>query len=237
MHGRFRKLVSHLWEAEGRLLVALLLYADPCTVNCRKVLAGAKLLQVNVSLAYRSYFEQAHHRADYLALNPNGMLPTLVHDDFVLWESDVILQYLGSLAPAGPAYPADIQVRADIHRWQAWSSAHWFDVCYPYLIENGVKGLAGEPANADLLEATGPRFHRFATVLNDHLANREWLVGGGATLADISVAAPMHVHELQKLPLSSYPRIRAWIARVEQLPCWRETDPMPHFPAPTAGHQ
>jgi glutathione S-transferase len=47
------------------------------------------------------------------------------------------------------------------------------------------------------------------------------------TIADIAVAAPMHLHKYQKLPLVAHPHVRAWMERVEALPCWKKTDPVP----------
>ena len=209
------------------------LYADPCTVNCRKVLAASRLLGVELELDYRSYFGGDHHKPDYLAINPNGMLPALEADGLVLWESEVILQYLGSTTRSD-AYPDDLNVRIDISRWQSWSSSHWFSACYPYLVENAVKPILGQTPDLEVLAASEATFHRFAKVLDDHLQGRTWIVGTQPTLADISVAAPMHVHTFQKLPLENYPSIRAWIARVEALECWKQTDPVPHFPPPAS---
>ena len=46
----------------------------------------------------------------------------------------------------------------------------------------------------------------------------------------IAVAAPMHLHAFQKLPLENYPNLQAWMSRVEALPCWQKSDPAPHIP-------
>ena len=70
-----------------------------------------------------------------------------------------------------------------------------------------------------------------ASILETALAGREWLCADNPTIADIAVAAPMHLHAAQKLPLDDYPNIRGWIARVEALPCWQNSDPIPHIPA------
>jgi len=43
------------------------------------------------------------------------------------------------------------------------------------------------------------------------------------TIADIAVAAPMHVHKAQRLPLEDHPHLERWIADVEELPCWQKT--------------
>jgi glutathione S-transferase len=43
------------------------------------------------------------------------------------------------------------------------------------------------------------------------------------TIADIAVAAPMHVHKAQRLPLEDHPHLKRWIADLEELPCWQKT--------------
>jgi glutathione S-transferase len=51
----------------------------------------------------------------------------------------------------------------------------------------------------------------------------KWLAGDTVTIADIAVAAPMHVHKAQRLPLADHSHVKRWTADVEELPCWRKT--------------
>ena len=70
-----------------------------------------------------------------------------------------------------------------------------------------------------------PNWHRLASVLDKRLNNQEWICGNSVTLADIAVAAPMHLYKYQKLPLEKYPNIYRWMTQfVEELPCWKATD-------------
>jgi glutathione S-transferase len=81
------------------------LYADPITVNCRKVLAGLDFLDVPFERVHVVYFTGQHKEAAYLALNPNASVPALADGDFVLWESNAILQYAADKAGRESAYP------------------------------------------------------------------------------------------------------------------------------------
>jgi glutathione S-transferase len=92
------------------------LYADPITVNCRKVVAGLDLIGAEYELIHVDYFTSEQRSPEYMALNPNAALPTLVDDDFVLWESNAILQYVADKLGATACYPTDLRVRADINR-------------------------------------------------------------------------------------------------------------------------
>ena len=128
------------------------------------------------------------------------------------------------------------QIRADIARWLLWECSKWFDAgCYVYLVQNVVNPILGQHAGpGGAGRARGRRSAIvMASILEAALEGREWLCADNPTIADIAgdVAAPMHLHAVQKLPLDDYPNIRGWIARVEGLPCWQNSDPVPHIPA------
>jgi hypothetical protein len=72
---------------------AMQIYADPITVNCRKVLAGLQLIGAPYELKHVDYFKGEQKSDAYLALNPNASIPAMTDGDFVLWESNAILQY------------------------------------------------------------------------------------------------------------------------------------------------
>ena len=119
------------------------LYYDPITVNCRKVLAGADFVGAAYDSAVMNYFGGDHKQPEYSALNPNESIPALEDGDFILWESNAILQYLADINSASEQYPQDPKVRADISRWHLWEASAWFPCCYAFLVENLVKPMTG----------------------------------------------------------------------------------------------
>ena len=201
------------------------LYHDAKTVNCRKVLAGFKLMDVAYEGAHVDYSAQGHKAPEYLEINPNGAIPALTDGDLKLWESNAILQYAADMVGASAAYPQDLQVRADINRWLLWEASVWFSTCYVYLVENFVKPRLGEQTDPVILGAEAPNFHKLAGILDARLAGQTWICGtSDPTIADISVASPMHLHSYQKLPLDAHSNLRAWMNRIEALSCWKSTD-------------
>jgi glutathione S-transferase len=63
-----------------------------------------------------------------------------------------------------------------------------------------------------------------AGILDDRLSHSTWLCGDGPTIADIAVAAPMHLHGWMQLPLDKHPNLQRWMTEcVEQLPAWQAT--------------
>ena len=67
--------------------------ADPITVNCRKVLAGLKLIGADYTLTKVDYFKGEQKSPEVVAINPNATIPVMRDGDLVLWESNSILQY------------------------------------------------------------------------------------------------------------------------------------------------
>ena len=200
------------------------LYADPITVNCRKAFAGLHLLGADYTLSKVDYFTGEHTGDAYKAINPNASLPALKDGDLVLWESNAILQYVADKLGRNEYYPTDLAKRADVNRWLLWEASAWFPSCYVYLVENCVKPLLGDTTDPAVLAGEAERFHKLAGILDDRLGQSDWLCGDGPTIADIAVAAPMHLHAWSKLPLDSHPNVVSWMTeRVEQLPCWKAT--------------
>ncbi len=200
-------------------------YADPITVNCRKVLAGLDLLGAPYELVHVDYFKGEQKSPGYLAINPNASLPALVDGDLELWESNAILQYAADRVGNEAGYPRDLKLRADVNRWLLWESSSWFPSCYVFLVENCVKPLLGSQADPAVLDAQAAQFHKLAGILDQRLARNEWVAGTrGPTIADIALAAPMHLHGWQQLPIADHPNLKRWLTEgIERLPCWQKT--------------
>jgi glutathione S-transferase len=205
-------------------------YADPITVNCRKVIAGLQLMGVPYELAHTDYFKAEQKSPAYCSINPNASLPAMTDGDFVLWESNAILQYAADKFGKTAYYPTDLKTRADINRWLLWESSSWFPSCYVYLVEHCVKPLLNAQPDAAVIAAQDAQFHKLAGILDERLGKSPWLAGQNPTIADIAVAAPMHLHGLQKLPLDPHPNLVRWMTeRVEKLPAWDNTYVGPGF--------
>src|SRR5262245_36187395 len=101
------------------------LYMNPMSPNVRRVRLTAAVLGLKLEEQALDFTKGEHKHPEYLALNPNGAVPTLVDGEFVLAESQAIMQYLASKQPESGLLPLDEQVRADVTRWQFWDAAHF----------------------------------------------------------------------------------------------------------------
>ena len=202
----------------------LQVYLDPCTVNCRKVIAGLDLLGTQYESNHIDYFTGQHKSPEYLKINPGATIPSAVDGDLKITQSNAILAYAADLAGGGTHYPTDPKTRAAINTWLLWEASAWFQSCYIYLVEYVVKPLLKAQPDQAIIDAEAPRFHQLAGMLDAQLAKTKWLAGDDVTIADIAVAAPMHLHAAARLPLDQHPNLRRWlIDGVEKLPVWQKS--------------
>ena len=121
-------------------------------------------------------------------------------------------------------YPRDRAQRALVNRWLLWEGSVWFPSCYIYLVEFVVKPLLKAEPDQSIIDAEAPKWHKHAAILDEQLSRTKWLAGDNLTIADIAVAAPMHLHAAQKLPLDQHPNLKRWLTeQIEKIPEWQKT--------------
>ncbi len=203
------------------------LYHFPISPNSRKVIAVLHHLGLDCDLEIVDLGKGEQLDISFLKLNPNHMIPALVDEDFVLWESNAIMQYLCTKVPNNALWPVNNpKKQADISRWQFWQVGHFGSACGVFVFENVIKKFfnLGEPDAQELAKGE-ERFHRFAKVLEHHLKGRQWLVGDSVTLADFSVGSFLDLSELGGYPMQAYPEIARWYKNIEALPAWQNSAP------------
>src|SRR6516162_42971 len=119
------------------------LYINLMSPNVRRVRLTAAVLGLTLEEKKLDFTKGEHKNPEYLALNPNGAVPTLVDGDFVLAESRSIMQYLASTKPESGLLPRDERTRADVTRWQFWDAAHFSPQVGTLAFERLLKGMMG----------------------------------------------------------------------------------------------
>jgi glutathione S-transferase len=136
-------------------------YIHPASPNCVAVLALVGELNLEMETETVDLFAHANLEPGFLTINPNGLVPVLDDDGFVLWETTAILQYLA--VQYGPALLRiqDERARADVTRWQIWGVAHWQPALQAFIFENLFKRLRGlGSADANVIDDATPREER-----------------------------------------------------------------------------
>ena len=202
------------------------LYSVVGSPNCRKVEATISHLGLDVEVEYLDFFAGELNHPEFLALNPNGRVPTLTDGDFKLWESNAIMQYLADKVPGNSLFPRAAQTRADIVRWQCWELAHFNNAFAAITFQSVLKPqLMKQPANQAILDYYVESLHEFAKILEDHLATRDYVVGKDITLADYSLINIEGFKELIPFDWSGYPRVNAYYERMRADRHWASTAP------------
>ncbi len=149
---------------------------------------------------------------EYIALNPNSVVPTLIDGDFVLWESNVIVRYLCAKYSMGDLYPSDLQERFDAERWMDWQqttmgpsgrNAFWELIRVPEAQRDMQKVEAS-------IASTEPLFDR----MESHLAKNEFMACGRLTMADIPLACEVHRWYGLGVTKTKRPHLEAWYAKI-----------------------
>jgi glutathione S-transferase len=195
--------------------------------NCRKVRALCTHINYSIENQVVDVMAGQTESPDFLKKNPNAMVPVLEDGNFLLWESNAIMQYIAEKAKATSVWPNDLQLRADISRWQCWELAHlgpsgiWPLVWEHYFKQRMGLGAADPAAVKEGLDG----FHQYAKVLDGHLAGKKYLVGNSWTLADFCVGATLSFWQLAQVPLNDYRNASAWYSSLESTDAWKKTAP------------
>jgi len=147
---------------------------------------------------------------EFLALNPNGRVPVIDDDGFVLSESMAINLYLAK-KHASPLYPADPRNEALALQWSFWETDRLDRQIVNYVSHTSI--LPQAERNAAVAEAAWKEIVPAFDVLESALAKSEGLAGPAFSVADLNVAAALY--RALFLELAQWPRLHKWLRR-----CW-----------------
>ena len=159
---------------------------------------------------------------EYRAMNPNGTVPTLVEDDFVLWESNVILRYLAASHEAGHRFwPRDLRARANVDRWMDWQQT---TLGPPMTVVFwGLVRTAPEKRDIAAIEKAAGKLGELYGFLERALAGSDYIGGKELTLCDMAIGVHAHRYfSFEGITRPEQPKLRAWYDRLLARPAFKE---------------
>jgi glutathione S-transferase len=157
---------------------------------------------------------------EYLAMNPNGLIPVIEDDGFAMAESNAIVRYLAARHRAASLWPEEVRARAEVDRWMEWQSNE-FTPATRDAFWNLIR-LPAEKRDAAAVEASRVKSERLAGILDALLASRPYLAGETFTLADIVCGCAAHRWLNMPLPRMARPNVERWYATLTSRPASRQ---------------
>ncbi|MCR9364336.1 glutathione S-transferase family protein [Vibrio antiquarius] len=191
----------------------MVVYGDLQSGNCLKVTLLLSFLGIEHQWKHVNILDNETKTTEFLALNPNGKIPTVVFDDGrVLCESNAILGYF---AENTPYLPKDSYQKAKVYEWLFFEQySH-----EPYIaVARFIQKYQGMPEyRLEEYKSLQSGGHKALQIMELQLSKTKFLVGDNISIADIALYAYTHVANEGGFNLETYPNIERWIEGIRKL--------------------
>lgn len=156
----------------------------------------------------------------FLALNPNALVPVIKDGDFVLWESNTICRYLAGKHGRADLLPAEFKARALVERWMDWMTTE-LNSANRYAFSALVRKTPGFDDPAQVAQSI-VNWNRQMGILESQIAATGAHVAGDTfTLADVPVGLAVHRWLFSPIERTDYPAVTAYYERLRARPAFR----------------
>jgi len=187
----------------------------PRSINVRKVLWLCVELGVSHELVLCSPDHSSPAAAEFLALNPNGLVPVIRDGAFVLWESNAICRYLAMKAGRIDLLPEDPRARALIEQWMDWQATE-LNYSWRYAFMALVR-QSGMHRDSEAITSSVASWNRNMQIAERQLRTTgAYMIGATFTLADIVVGLGTHRWLMTPIDRPDLPAVRAYYDRLTQ---------------------
>ena len=181
-----------------------------------------------VEIVSLDFYKGEHASPPYTDLNPNGLVPTLDDDGFILTESSAIMKYIADKFDL-PLYPKGLKERAKVNELMDWFNTGFYrdyayNVVYPQIYPHHKR--PDDATQKGTLEWGKQLTQKWLKVLNDHwLGNgNKFLTGDQLTIADIFGYSLLTAGMVTRDDFKAYPNVDRWIKEVEKLGSWKDVN-------------
>lgn len=190
------------------------LYQSPFSSASFKVRAVIHELGIPCELVDVNMMKGEHKSPAFLAMNPNGKVPTLEDEGHSLWESNAILCYLAAKKPESGLIPTDPRGMATMHQWLQWHATTFSPSVTEVMMETVYLRFLNREKDEKKYAAGMEKVKRDLAVIEKGLQGKEYLCGK-LSLADFSLVSGLHMRTPMGVDLDSFPNVKAWVARLE----------------------
>ena len=159
-------------------------------------------------------------KPEYRALNPNGRVPTIIDDGFVLWESNSITRYLAAKHAPGTLYPDDLQVRANGERWMDWQLTIVSPAMVPVFW--GLVRTPPEKRDNAAIEEARKKLSGVMGILDAHLKGSKFVAGDSFTVGDIPLGIAAYRWFNMEIKREDHPSLKRWYDLLTERPPFQE---------------
>jgi glutathione S-transferase len=156
---------------------------------------------------------------EFRELNPNGLVPVIVDDGFVNWESNSCVRYLAAKHGGGTLYPADLQTRAVAERWMDWQVTTVSPAMIP--VFRGMIRTAPEDRDMEVIEAGRAALSAKMAIVNNALADSAYMAGDDFTIGDIPLGIATWRWFNMPIEREDYPHLKRWCDALCERPGYR----------------
>jgi len=196
--------------------MSLRIWGRMSSINVQKVVWTARELGLAFERIDAGGAFGGNRTPEYLRMNPNGKIPVIDDDGFVLWESNAIVRYLAAKHGAGTLWPNDLRQRADADRWMDWHATELMPAMRNAFMQ--LVRTAPENRSQKLIDESNAATEPLMAILDEHLGGRHFLCAQQFTLADIAVGASAHRWFGLPQPHAPRPNVQGWYRRLMTRP-------------------
>lgn len=189
------------------------------SINVRKVVLAAQWLAIPFERIDAGAAFGIVQTPAYKARNPNAMVPLIEDDGYVLWESNVIVRYLGAKHGLGGFYPQALPQRFDAERWMDWQQTTLNPAGRDAFLQ--LIRVAPEQRNQAAIDASITATEPLLDLLEAHLASCQFMAGDTLTMADIPIACELHRWNGLPIRHAARPHLARWYGQLLALPAAR----------------
>jgi glutathione S-transferase len=199
----------------------LKILGKPVSINVRKVLWLCEELALHYELEPWGAGYRDTHVPEFLALNPNAMVPVVVDGDAVLWESNTICRYLAGRQGRDDLLPRDALARARVEQWMDWQAGE-LNNSWRYAFMGLVRGSEAH-RDATAIAASAAGWNRHMAILEGQLAKAgDFVAGATFTLADIVLGLSVNRWFITPIERPVLPHVQAYYDRLAARPGFRQ---------------